>query len=110
MTEIARSMAYQDLYWRSSDGLRLHARDYAAAPGGSGLPVICIPGLTRNAADFHELWSTVGAAYRPIHGLGELAIYDTAERLRHRLKLESTHVIYLHSGARIGARRLAGGC
>lgn len=61
------------------------------------------------AADFHELWSTVGAAYRPIHGLGELAIYDTAERLRHRLKLESTHVIYLHSGARIGARRLAGG-
>ena len=48
MTEIARSMAYQDLYWRSSDGLRLHARDYAAAPGGSGLPVICIPGLTRN--------------------------------------------------------------
>jgi len=61
------------------------------------------------AADFHELWSTVGAAYRPIHGLGELAIYDTAERLRHRLKLESAHVIYLHSGARIGARRLAGG-
>ena len=66
MTEIARSMAYQDLYWRSSDGLRLHARDYAAAPGGSGLPVICIPGLTRNAADFHELAQRIVASGRRV--------------------------------------------
>ena len=66
MTEIARSMAYQDLYWCSSDGLRLHARDYAAAPGGSGLPVICIPGLTRNAADFHELAQRIVASGRRV--------------------------------------------
>ena len=49
---------YQDLYWHSRDGLRLHARDYAPAAPGAGavpLPVVCIPGLTRNARDFHEL-------------------------------------------------------
>lgn len=44
---------YEDLFWRSGDGLRLHARDY---PGdGARLPVVCIPGLTRNAADFELL-------------------------------------------------------
>ena len=59
-------MAYQDLYWRSADGLRLHARDYAAAPDGSGLPVICIPGLTRNAADFHELALRIVASGRRV--------------------------------------------
>jgi hypothetical protein len=38
-------MAYQDLYWRSSEGLRLHARDHAAASGGAAkLPVICVRG------------------------------------------------------------------
>lgn len=37
------------------DGLRLHVRDYD--PGGnaaSRLPVICLPGLSRNARDFHQ--------------------------------------------------------
>ncbi len=47
---------WRDLYVSSRDGLRLHARDYGdrASPWG---PVICLPGLTRNAADFHELAS-----------------------------------------------------
>ena len=58
-------MSYQDLYWRSNDGLRLHARDYPAAQG-SGLPVLCIPGLTRNAADFDELAQRSAAAGRRV--------------------------------------------
>lgn len=62
-----------------------------------------------SAPDFLELWFRVQAAFRPIRGLGELAVYDATERLRHRLGLESEHVIYLHAGARVGARRLAGG-
>jgi pimeloyl-ACP methyl ester carboxylesterase len=37
-------------YWSSSDGLRLHFRDYAGDP--SHPPIVCIPGLTRNARDF----------------------------------------------------------
>ena len=36
------------------DGLRLHARDYAPATGGqTRLPVVCLPGLSRNVRDFH---------------------------------------------------------
>lgn len=62
-----------------------------------------------SAPDFLQLWFLVQSAFKPIHGLGELAVYDATERLRHRLGLESAHVIYLHAGARVGARRLAGG-
>lgn len=60
------------------------------------------------APDFLELWFLVQAAFKPIFGLGELAVYDAADRLRHRLGLESKHVIYLHAGTRIGARKLIG--
>lgn len=57
------TQSYEDLYWHSSDGLRLHARDHAPAPGHphSGT-VVCIPGLTRNAADFDDLAPTLTAA------------------------------------------------
>ncbi len=48
---------FEDRSWTSGDGLRLHFRDYACADGGSAAraPVICIPGLTRNARDFEDL-------------------------------------------------------
>jgi len=41
---------WSDGYWSSSDGLRLHYRDYAG--DASRPPIVCIPGLTRNARDF----------------------------------------------------------
>lgn len=41
--------------WTSRDGLRLFARDYPAAGGGAGLPVICLHGLTRNSKDFEDI-------------------------------------------------------
>lgn len=43
--------------YRSDDGLTLHLRDYdPQAPGArSRLPIICLPGLTRNSRDFHQL-------------------------------------------------------
>lgn len=44
---------YSDIYYSAQDGLRLHARLYGA--GNGGLPVICLPGLSRNARDFHAL-------------------------------------------------------
>lgn len=58
---------------------------------------------------FYELLTQIEALYRPIRGAGELLAYDTADRLRHRLGLASEHLIYLHAGTRVGARRLYGG-
>src|SRR3546814_14297259 len=44
---------YEDAYWWSKDGLRLHYRRY---PGPEGKPpLLCLPGLTRNAGDFEGL-------------------------------------------------------
>jgi pimeloyl-ACP methyl ester carboxylesterase len=43
----------RDHYWWSGDGLRLHARIFDS-PGG-GVPILCLPGLTRNARDFEAL-------------------------------------------------------
>jgi pimeloyl-ACP methyl ester carboxylesterase len=43
---------YENLYWWSRDGIRLHARDYSGDP--AKVPLICLPGLTRNARDFHD--------------------------------------------------------
>jgi len=62
---------YTSIRYTSTDGLRLHARDYAA-PDGAGadaaarLPVICIHGLTRNAADFDEFAPLVARTGRRV--------------------------------------------
>lgn len=42
---------WQDRYFASADGLRLYYRDYPAGEPGR-LPVMCLPGLTRNCRDF----------------------------------------------------------
>lgn len=44
---------FEDFWYSATDGLRLHARVYGEDTGR--LPAICLAGLTRNAADFHEL-------------------------------------------------------
>lgn len=52
---------FSDFFYTSQDGLKLHARLYGAgvnhgaASNAGGCPVVCLPGLTRNARDFHEL-------------------------------------------------------
>lgn len=42
---------WQDRHFASADGLRLYYRDYPAGEPGR-LPVMCLPGLTRNCRDF----------------------------------------------------------
>ncbi|MFC5583912.1 alpha/beta fold hydrolase [Nitratireductor kimnyeongensis] len=44
---------FRDVFYSAQDGLNLHARVYGE--GNPGLPVVCLPGLTRNARDFHAL-------------------------------------------------------
>jgi pimeloyl-ACP methyl ester carboxylesterase len=51
MTSIA---APTEIFWKSADGLDLFARDYGPADAGR-VPVICIPGLTRNSLDYEDV-------------------------------------------------------
>ena len=68
-----------------------------------------ISGDLEKATRFHEVFDLVQKAFKPIRGAGELAVYDAANRICERLGHVSEHVIYLHAGARVGARRLLGG-
>ena len=62
MGAMASEKQYSDGYWQSGDGLRLHYRDY---PGGEGRPpILCIPGLTRNARDFAALAERLSPQWR----------------------------------------------
>jgi pimeloyl-ACP methyl ester carboxylesterase len=67
---------FTPISYTSADGLDLHARDYAAiGPDAAGLdaaarlPVICLHGLTRNAADFEEFAPRVAALGRRVLAL-----------------------------------------
>ena len=67
--------AYENCYWSSDDGLRLHYRDY---PGRADRPpIICMPGLTRNARDYAVLAEQLSGEWRVIavdfRGRGESA-------------------------------------
>ena len=53
---------FEDRYFTVRDGLRLHYRDY---PGdGEGPPLLCLPGLTRNARDFADLAERYSPRFR----------------------------------------------
>jgi pimeloyl-ACP methyl ester carboxylesterase len=56
---------YSDGYWWSPDGLRLHYRDYAGGTDGRP-PLLCLPGLTRNARDFEPLAARLAGQWRLI--------------------------------------------
>ncbi|RKQ71880.1 pimeloyl-ACP methyl ester carboxylesterase [Litorimonas taeanensis] len=44
---------YSDIFYESPDGLTLYARDYG--PNSDKPVLLCLHGLSRNSADFHEL-------------------------------------------------------
>lgn len=56
---------YKDGYWWSPDGLRLHYRDYDGGDDGRP-PLLCLPGLTRNARDFEPLAGRLAGEWRLI--------------------------------------------
>jgi len=49
--------AHESIFFSASDGLRLHAADYGRHDPATRdrLPVVCLPGLTRNTRDFDDL-------------------------------------------------------
>ena len=66
---------WSDGYWWSNDGLRLHYRDYAG--DATRPPILCIPGLTRNARDFEGVAARLAGDWRlvcvELRGRGESA-------------------------------------
>lgn len=59
MTDAPR---WADRYWTSGDGLKLHYRDY---PGPlERPPLLCLPGLTRNARDFEPVADAFAGDWR----------------------------------------------
>jgi pimeloyl-ACP methyl ester carboxylesterase len=66
--DLSMTAHYQDFYYRSADGLQLYSRIYESnSPGrerNRTLPVLCLPGLTRNCRDFAELATHLQPHYR----------------------------------------------
>lgn len=54
MTKEANSSTWNDLFFTSPDGLKLYVRHYSSS-ASERRPLVCLPGLTRNSKDFHEL-------------------------------------------------------
>ena len=54
---------YEDRNYNSTDGLRLHYRDYAGGYPDQP-PILCLPGLTRNARDFEPVADRFAGEWR----------------------------------------------
>jgi len=104
---------YASLFVSASDGLALHARDYGPRPSPA-LPVVCLPGLTRNATDFHHLATALsGDPERPrrvlaldYRGRG-LSAYDPDWR-RYDLRVELNDVLQVLTAAGVSEAVLVG--
>jgi pimeloyl-ACP methyl ester carboxylesterase len=58
---------YTDEFWTSRDELKLHYRDYPARPECADRPpILCLPGLTRNARDFEVVADRLAGDWRLI--------------------------------------------
>jgi pimeloyl-ACP methyl ester carboxylesterase len=58
----------ESIFFTANDGLRLHARWYGAR-ASTATPVVCLPGLTRTAADFEMLAERLSAGGRRVIAL-----------------------------------------
>jgi len=55
---------WTDRYWNSADGVKLHYRDHDG--NRDRPPILCIPGLTRNARDFEPVATRFAGDWRVI--------------------------------------------
>ena len=66
-SKFAQNPLWENRYWWSRDGVRLHARDYAPrdpARAAGRPPILCLPGLTRNARDYEDVAARLSAEWR----------------------------------------------
>jgi pimeloyl-ACP methyl ester carboxylesterase len=101
--------AFESRFFYADDGLKLHMRDYRAARAHRSLPVICLPGLARTAADFDRLARALsGPAAQPprrvvaldYRGRG-LSDWDPHPR-NYDLKVENADILEVLTAAGIG--------
>jgi pimeloyl-ACP methyl ester carboxylesterase len=66
--DMADRADWSDGWWTAGDGLRLHYRDYGngGAEAAARPPILCIPGLTRNARDFEAIAERLEGQWRLI--------------------------------------------
>ncbi len=55
MSNSVQSVDINSIFFSSRDGLRLHAKVHNPVQHSENLPVICLPGLSRNVRDFDRL-------------------------------------------------------
>lgn len=66
MITAAKVGAFEERIIATADGLTLYARDYAPLTPVTGLPVICLHGLTRNSRDFEVIAPRIAACGRRV--------------------------------------------
>ncbi len=88
-------------FFRSSDGLRLHMLEFSP-PAPAGLPVVCLPGLSRTAEDFRLLAGALSAAGRRVLALDYrgrgLSDWDSDWK-RYSLDVEGADILHVLSGS-----------
>ena len=110
--------AWKDLSFSAMDGLKLYGRHYPATGGAANRrPVLCLPGLTRNSRDFHDIavaLSTAAGAARDVYTLDSrgrgASAYDSewknyAVPIETRDALDFATSLGLHGVAVIGTSR-----
>lgn len=60
------AVAFEDRFIAMRDGVKIHVRDYPPTLPDTGLPVICLHGLTRNARDFELVAPRIAALGRRV--------------------------------------------
>ncbi len=66
MSGMPAGQNWHDIFFTSRDGLRLYGRHYPApADAPARRAVLCLPGLTRNSRDFHDLATFLTDARNP---------------------------------------------
>lgn len=93
---------FEDRFWSSRDGLRLHYRDFAGGADGSRPPVLCLPGLTRNARDFESTAARLAPRWRvlcpDLRGRGDSGYAKDAATYNPRQYVEDIEALLEQTG------------